>query len=394
MVDSALITGERLSTENCMQRIRRFGLVLLCASQVCAASVHAQVLKPITLKPATATLDFEFDGLTSVRELSDGRAIVTDGGAQKPYLVDFSTNTATVLGRIGKGPGEWTHVGLVYSIGNDSTVMHDMASRRWLLFGKGKIGSTIPPDNPAVKATQGYIDGADELGHVLVKRGAPPRNGETELTRKDSIAVVLVNRATAIGDTVAKVRVAPHIWVYEADSLGTHKNYSKPTEANAQEEAVALAPDGTLALLRMDPLRVDWRSPTGQWTKGPPLPLLPDAVNARERKAIQDRYKKALSAYNGDPRLRPAPPMIPSSYNVWTPIRGLFIASDGRLIMRRTTTASIPAKRYVVVNRRGTIDGQFTLGENEDIVGFGPKYLYVLSRNEDDIQTLRRHPWP
>ena len=66
---------------------------------------------------------------------------------------------------------------------------------------------------------------------------------------------------------------------------------------------------------------------------------------------------------------------------------------DGRIALRRKSTLNKPAVRYIIVNRRGTIDGEITLAANEEIIGFGPTSVYVAFKDEDDIQRLRRHPW-
>lgn len=51
------------------------GAVLL----LCPIGLNAQAVKCIPLKPATATLDADFVGITSLREIAHGRVIVTDG---------------------------------------------------------------------------------------------------------------------------------------------------------------------------------------------------------------------------------------------------------------------------------------------------------------------------
>ena len=68
--------------------------------------------------------------------------------------------------------------------------------------------------------------------------------------------------------------------------------------------------------------------------------------------------------------------------------------SDGRLLLLRRASASNPSTRYLVINRHGEIDGEIVMGARESIVGFGPRSLYIAFKDADDIQFLRRHPWP
>ena len=59
--------------------------------------------------------------------------------------------------------------------------------------------------------------------------------------------------------------------------------------------------------------------------------------------------------------------------------------------MRR---AARPEPRYDVIDRRGVVNGQLVLEPNERLVGFGARSVYVVERDADDIERIRRHPWP
>lgn len=366
-------------------------LLLLAAS----TQAVAQPVRRVILPPANAKLSAEFVGITSLREIADGRVIVTDGRDQVLYLADFRGNTVVILGGKGKGPGEYSQVGFIRETTGDSSILGDMLNRRWLLFDGARIVATIPPDHPAIKATQSLIAGTDRFGHVLINKHAPERNGSTVVTRKDSFSLVLVDRATGRSDTVARLRELPREKHIEMDSDGRiHRSYSTSTEPNPRAEEALLASDGWIAVLRLEPLRIDWRTPTGEWVKGAPLPLKPDVVTARERKAIEQRHaaNNAELKRNGMPPL--PPPEIPQSLTVFATFRHMNITSDGRLAVKRTSTVAAPENRWVIINRKGTIDGEFVIGAKEDIAGFGPKTIYISSKDDDDIQTLRRHPWP
>ncbi len=77
--------------------VRSLVSVLMLAT--CVVTVSAQPVRQIPLKPANATLNAEFVGITSVREVADGRVIVTDGRDQQLYVADFRANSAVILGR-------------------------------------------------------------------------------------------------------------------------------------------------------------------------------------------------------------------------------------------------------------------------------------------------------
>ncbi len=367
-----------------------FALVLL----LMPAASDAQAVSRIPLKPAGATLEAEFIGITSLRELADGRVIVTDGRDQQLYLADFNANNATVLGRKGKGPGEWLNVGFIHALRGDSSIMGDFGNQRWMLFDGAKIVGLVPPDHPGVVATGSFITDIDRDGHILRTKNPPTRAGNTVFTRADSNVLVFIDRNTGKSDTIARVRERPHRREVQMDSAGRIRSTIPfSTEPNAQAEVAKLFSDGWLAVVRLEPLRVDWRSPSGQWTRGKPFPIRPEPVDAKERKAIEARRAEARA----DAKKYGLPEPASVAYPTTLPVMGsgaLRSSSDGRLLIRRTASAARPAVRYLVISRAGTIDGEITLAANEDIVGFGPRTVYVAFKDADDIQRLRRHPWP
>ena len=360
---------------------------------LCPVSLSAQAQKQISIKPASATLNAEFVYVTSVREIADGRVIVTDVRDQTLYVVDFSKNTSTVLGRKGKGPNEWLRVGDVHQLAGDSSIMADFGNRRWLLLSGATIVGTVPPDHPGVRTTRGVIHAIDRFNHLLVKSDKPYRNGITEVTRADSNPLLLMDRNTGRMDTITQLRDRPRRIAVQMDSLGEAKSVMPTaTESNPQIEFAQLFYDGWMAVVRLEPLRVEWRPPKGSWVRGAPLRLKPIPVDARERQAIDARRADAREQYRKVGF--PAPPVLPMPSTLPPSTEVTKASSDGRLLLQLTTTVSNPQVRYLVINRSGTIDGELVLNANEEVVGFGARSIYISFKDADDVQRLRRHPWP
>ena len=261
--------------------------------------MQAQTLPRVPLKPSNATLEAEFVGITSIREVADGRVIVTDGRDQQLYVADFKAKSATVLGRKGKGPGEWLNVGFIHALTGDSSFIGDFGNRRWLLFDGARVVGQVSPDHPAVLATSALLSDVDRDGHILKVQNPPPRAGTTEFTRADSNTLTFVDRNTGRIDTITRLRMQPHRVDIQMDSLGRVRS-SMPslTEPNSQAERAKLFTDGWLAVVRLEPLRVDWRSPMGQWTRGKPFPLRPEPVDGEEPsgKGARERDSKSNEA--------------------------------------------------------------------------------------------------
>jgi hypothetical protein len=148
-------------------------------------------------------------------------------------------------------------------------------------------------------------------------------------------------------------------------------------------EAPLLFGDGWIAVARLRPYRVDWRSPDGRWVRGAPLPIATIRMNDRERAAYVERNRWARNATDWPETLPPFD----------TPTV-LLASPDGMLVIQRLPSAAQPESRYDVVDRTGSLRGQIVLAANQRILGFGAQSVYVVETDADGIQRLQRHAWP
>src|SRR6185436_1924043 len=103
------------------------------------------------------------------------------------------------------------------------------------------------------------------LNTRVPKRGAPPG--------RDTIDVVLFNRRNAAADTVAGILGVPMRRRSSVDAAGRVIEHEEVMGAIPVSESASLFEDGWLALVHLDPFRVDWRRPDGTCVKGAPLPI-------------------------------------------------------------------------------------------------------------------------
>lgn len=346
-------------------------------------SVPAQQVTRLTLPPPDAMLAEEFIDLTWARELRDGRVIVTDGRDQRVVVADLRRGRVETVGRRGRGPGEYPRALPVWSIGGDSSVMID-GPGRWLLLDGARVVATLAPAVPAVAATSGGARGADTRGHVysapMFAGGRGPGGDSTALRR--------ISRATGKVDTIATLKAIVPRQTSKADEKGFF-SFSAPTLGMSEEPLPF--PDGWVAVVRIDPYRVDWRSPDGRWTRGDALPVPRVRMDDREKRAYLARIAEATGT----------PTAPPESIDEWPatvpPFRSpaqLLAAPDGRVVIPRLASADHPDTRYDVVDRRGVLSGQLFLARGERLIGFGARSAYVAAADDDGIQRLRRHPWP
>ena len=142
--------------------------------------------------------------------------------------------------------------------------------------------------------------------------------------------------------------------------------------------------------------RVDFRSPAGRWTLGAPLAVNRVKIDARERAAYIERnaasYKPAVPPnpfpVQRVPTAGDFPEFIPPFAN-----GSAMAGPDGLLIVRRSKSADYMQAHYLFIDRQGRLVGELTLPVTEEIVGAGPRTLYLSVKDEDDILHIRRHPW-
>ncbi len=366
---------------------------LLCIASI-APALAAQQIPTIRLARPDASHSHEFASITSLRALGDGRVLVTDGREQRVLVLDFTRDDARDVGRRGRGPLEFTNVGFVHPIGGDSSIMVDFLARRWVLFHRDTVVQTVPPDHPALVATQGYFLAADALGRVARRVDPTLRDGLTIRTERDSSALVVFSRATGRADTVTMLRASKRQLTQRTNSDGRIVSSSTyPLERMPSEEDFVLFPDGAIAVARLSPFRVDWRLPDGRWVRGDSLPIAKIRVTARERRAFEER------SGGGRPQVPagfPQPPAaeFPEFVPPFPMGQGLVRGPRGLLLVRRTKSADFPDMTYLVIDRASRVVGTFTLSSQERVVGASDRAIYISERDADDLVRLRVHPWP
>jgi hypothetical protein len=364
-----------------MLRIRFLASAILLA---CAAPIAAQ------------TFPAEFSSIGAVRELSDGRTLVTDWREKRLVVLDWGAGSTRDIGRVGDGPGEYQSLSQLVALPADSTILIDGSSRRWTLYVGDRLHSTLPPEvvlhlsqfsSPAL--------GADGRGHVLLNAAVPSQGqGErAELSRMpsyaESLLVLRASRGSTRIDTLAGIRGRP--WGVTKISYGTSSRrmmYAANNPLSAPEQALLL-PDGSVAIARQDPFRVQWITPGGLRRLGPVLDSTTARVTARDRAA-------AITRAWPNPM---TPPLAETDFAGWPermpafPVEALLHVPSNRLAIRRQVSVAAPNERVDVVASDGRLVKRIQLLPGERAVAFGARHIYVTRTDEDGFVILSRREW-
>lgn len=381
----------------------RIALMNLFVVTAPATLAHAQPVPATTLASPTATFAQPFAFVQAVREQSDGRVLVLDGQDIRILRIDFRSGSVTPLGRTGRGPGEFTLPLSFVALPGDTTLALDIDG------GGRALVITHEGASPTALRSAGIARGAplfqkeaqaDARGRLYEMVEKLQTIGARQM-RTDSSAVRRLDRGTGKQDTLAtfsaQVR-SPLIDIKTKRKAAA--NAPPPPFASVDQWAVA--PDGRVAIVTVNPYRVTYVSENDSRTEGAAIAYKPLRVNA-----AQKEYWREFKS-------RPVPTLVMGPGGSMTGVRSkdeyveptewpdvlspflpnaLRFAPDGMLWIERTTEAGAP-QTFDLVNRAGRVASRVVLPPRSRLVGFGERTVYVVRVDGDDFEHLERYNWP
>jgi hypothetical protein len=104
--------------------------VLLSFGVAIASEAKAQEPSTYRIDKVDAIASEPFSLIKGVREMSDGRVIVTDWIEERLVVVDFESGSTRDLGRVGGGPAEFRLPERLVALPADSTLLIDYGNAR------------------------------------------------------------------------------------------------------------------------------------------------------------------------------------------------------------------------------------------------------------------------
>jgi hypothetical protein len=363
-----------------------------------------------TLPRADVEYPEPFTTITDLRELRDGRVIVTDARDGTVQLLDLTARRATPIGRRGAGPREWGRPGTLLAMPADTTLMLDFMNRRLLVIHPDGTPGRTEPEDERDALWSGAIAGVDDAGRLLLvteRRAAGPLDGSIGVAD-----VLRLDRRTRRVDTVGTLtqpkgeRTAASMLPNGMMQMATNLPLA------ARDEAV-LTRDGRAVLVRATPYRVEVVAPSGERTMGPVAAtsgirvtraeqeaflrrqVRPGAIMIRTNPAVADPPGRAarprapaISKAEFDAMMRPnmtwpreLPPFLQGAARA---------APDGRVWVLRTRAVDDSVPVYDVFDRTGRAVERVALPARTRLVGFGAGTAYLARTDEDDLVWLQR----
>lgn len=334
--------------------------------------------------------------ILAIRELSDGRLLVIEGSNRALFLVDQKGERASQRGRQGDGPGEYRSPAELFDIGTDSTLVHDAATRKWLLLrGDQFLNLTEAMQSLRLRVNSGIvgINGLDRQGNVLQLIGSRPRPefvrrlGKNWPPFNDSLALLL-HRPNGVSDTIAHLS-GQFLGVTEKQTVINGRNERFVDMLNplqTHDQAIMFA-DGTVAIAYTNPYRVDWRLPNGEWRRGAAF----DMARVPVTEAIRRRSAESIMRDDEDRAIFNARDfaMWPASIPPFT--RGALVAGqDGKLYIARTTIDGSETPHVDVIERFSGLRYTLELPKASRIVGASSRGVYIVQKNAEEEEQLLR----
>jgi len=376
--------------------------VLLAAAAFTTLAAAAPAQEPVRLGEPNALAPESFSRVSGLRELPDGRVLVSDNRERVVRLVDFQAGRMTTVGREGAGPREYASPGAIFGLPQGRSIMVDGRNQRFLYFGPdGQPTETTPilriSGGQGVSLGLGAPGGVDTQGRLYFSLqafgggGAPP----------DSIPILRWTPGTERVDTVGVIRNPSAGAAVTTRSGGAGASFSMQTPVvyRAQEQW-GVTPEGTLIRALPEPYRLVLQRPGQPARAGAAVPYTPIPVTEADRQAYKQTQANAPrpqitttgpeGTRSFSPDL-PEPTFEPTKPAFWGP-GSVVVSPTGETWVLRTRPANDRVPAYDVFDANGNRVRRVALPPGGRLVGFGRTSLYVAVSDDDDLEELRRYP--
>jgi hypothetical protein len=377
--------------------MHRTGILILAAG-ICAAvsnPLSAQSVERTSLTAPTAEFPEPFSSISGLRELSDGRVMISDRLEKAVRILDFESGTMREIGRVGSGPGEYQMPADLLPLAADSTMLVDFGNMRLTVIGPdGRMlhsSSMQQRDrflNPTGSDAQGRLY-FDDFGSFQAGPGGLP----------DKAAVLRWDLSADVFDTVGFMPRPEVRTVSSVASGGGQFRMGRMSPLEARD-AWSVGPDGRLAVARAEPYRVEWQQAGGETITGPTVAYDPVRVTDADKENFASRVSgTAVMITSGGEgsgsRTMTIPPSDADELD-WPEVKpafprsGISVAPDGTAWVRRYVAHGDP-ELYDVFDESGNRIKQVVLPAGRTLQGFGNGCVYLVRIDEDDLQWIERY---
>ncbi len=381
---------------------------------------RAQQAPEHTVGAPQATFPDGLGAVRGVRELPDGRVLLSDGLGKAVVVWDLNAGTADTIGGIGGGPAEYQLPDGLFALPDGKTLLVDLGNGRLtelgadLSFGETTPIAQAPPgsspgDDPPPQSAQQLGRRMQRMSFVL-PRGVDERGAvyfqDMGMGMTDSVAIKRFDPGTGGVEVVGNVK-GPELKRVESGGANDRNVHIQQVPL-APQDAWAVGWDGRVAIARAAEYRLEWMLPDGGVVKGEPVDYRPLPIRTADKQEwVEDLASNGLGISmeidNGRRRTsfsrggRGGGADL-DSY-AWPETKPAFRSSGVRVSwagdawVERHVPAG-EARLFDVFGPDGNLKASVRLPEERQFVAFGDGTLYLMRVDEFDFNWLERYELP
>lgn len=352
---------------------------------------------PRRLTAVPVKVSAELATVSGARELKDGRILISDAKRAAVYLIDPRTGTTQQIGSAGGGETQYAQPGGFYAGIADTIYLLDRGQARVSVISPS--GAIVGTRSIRRKGFSGSSDADLDLQQVdsralsyFTDRGFR-LNAAVGATAVDSTPLVRFDASRQHYDTIALLRQAQKK-VTQADE---HMQITREIHGSPRD-GWGMAADGSIAVVRASPYRIDWYSPSGKVSHGPVIAFEPIPYTAEDKAAIAaatsksapkagivdaDGNEKKLSSAGADESFAPTKAAFDPT--------NIIVSSEGQVWVPRNQRFGVKTVLYDVFDRQGQRIDRVELPAGSRVIGFGLNAVYVVERDEKGTAALRKY---
>jgi len=354
-----------------------------------------------SLEGPTSAYAEPFSLIGGIRELNDGRLLVSDALEEKLYVLDPEFKGVETISRKGQGPDEYRQPDGLFSWPGDSTLMVDLGNGRMTVVGSDYgFGRTVPIVQQEDMGLQIIIpEAVDGSGYLYYQ----PR-GDGMI--RDSADIVRWQPDAGVApEPLVRVKLAD---VTETTSGGANnmRQEVRPVPLSP-EDGWSVGPDGAVAVVRSGDYHVDWVRPDGSVISGSPVEYEPVAVREADKEAWAEELAAngmmmMVSNENGvmNASMRRGGGSAPAVDRFeWPEVKPPFVPESvlvdpaGYVWVERHVPAG-DAPVLDVFDGEGDRVGSITIPVRSSLRAFGEGTLYLTRWDDLGFQWLERYQRP
>ena len=364
---------------------------------IATLAVARQEPAPRRLAAVSLKVTVDLATVSGARELKDGRILISDAKRAAVYAIDPKAGTAAQIGSPGGGETQYAQPGGFYAGMADTVYLLDRGQARVSLISP--TGAIVGTRSIRRKGYSGSSDADLDLQQVDSRAFAYFTDRGLRLTgmvggvSTDSAPLLRLDPSRQHIDTIALLRQAQKK-ITQADA---HMQMTREIRGSPRD-GWGTAADGSVAIVRGSPYRVEWYSASGKVTRGPVISFEPIPYTSDEKAAITAANAKSATSVGmagaaGEDRKS----VSSAGDDLFAPTKMAFdptdviVSSEGRVWVPRTQKFGSTIVVYDVFDRKGDRVDRVELPPRNRVIGFGPGSVFAVERDEKGVPTLRKY---